>query len=83
MKKDTVTLTNKRRARFFLQGITPKGKHKSQKVINTLILLSCNEGEFQGKRSKNEEISRVLKIGMRNIDHIKMRFVNLSPFGRV
>jgi len=76
MKKYTVTLTKDERD--FLEGITSRGKHKSQKVINALILLGCDEGEFQGKRSKNEEISRVLKIGMRKIDHIKKRFVELG-----
>ena len=73
MKKYTVTLTKNERAD--LKRITSKGKHKSQKLINALILLGCDEGEFQGKRSINEEISRVLKIGMRKIDHIKKRFV--------
>jgi hypothetical protein len=43
-----------------------------------LILLGCDEGEFQEKRSTNEEISRVLKIGMRKIDRIKKRFVELG-----
>lgn len=69
MKKYTVTLTEDERC--FLEGITSKGKHKSQKVINALILLGCDEGELQDKRSTNEEISRVLKIGMRKIDRIK------------
>ncbi len=73
MKKYTVTLTEEER--FFLQGIARKGKHKSQKVINALILLSCDEGESRKKRSTNEEIARVLNIGMRKIDHIKKRFV--------
>ena len=76
MKKYTVTLTKDERN--FLTGITSKGKHKSQKVINSLILLGCDEGEFQEKRSTNEEISRVLKIGMRKIDRIKKRFVELG-----
>ena len=76
MKKYTVTLTKVERN--FLTGITSKGKHKSQKVINALILLGCDEGEFQEKRSTNEEISRVLKIGMRKIDRIKKRFVELG-----
>ena len=76
MKKYTVTLTKDERS--FLTGTTSKGKHKSQKVINALILLGCDEGEFQEKRSTNEEISRVLKIGMRKIDRIKKRFVELG-----
>ena len=76
MKKYIVTLTKDERD--FLQAITSKGKHKSQKVINALILLGCDEGEFQEKRSTNEGISRVLKIGMRKIDRIKKRFVELG-----
>jgi hypothetical protein len=73
MKKYTVTL--KKNERDELTEIVSRGKHKSQKVINALILLGCDEGEFQEKRSHNEELSRVLKIGMRKIDRIKKRFV--------
>ncbi len=73
MKKYTVTLT--REERDLLKGVTSKGTYKSQKVINALILLGCDEGESQEKRSKNEELSRVLKIGMRKIDRVKKRFV--------
>lgn len=40
-----------------------------------MILLGCDAGEFQDKRSTNEEISRVLKIGMRKIDRVKKRFI--------
>lgn len=73
MKKYIVTLTQDERDN--LKKITSRGKHKSQKVINALILLGCDEGGFQEKRSTNEEISRVLKIGMRKIDRIKKRFI--------
>ena len=73
MKKYTVTLTKDERTT--LKQITSKGSHKSQKVINALILLGCDESEFQDKRSTNEEIARVLKIGMRKIDRIKKRFI--------
>ena len=73
MRKYTVTLTQEERN--YLKGIKSKGKHKSQKVINALILLGCDAGEFQDKRSTNEEISRVLKIGMRKIDRVKKRFI--------
>jgi hypothetical protein len=44
-------------------------------VINSIILLGCDEGEFQDKRSTNKEISQVLKISMRKIDRVKKRFV--------
>jgi len=40
-----------------------------------LILIGCDSGEYQDKRSTNEELSRVLKIGMRKIDRVKKRFV--------
>ena len=40
-----------------------------------MILLGCDAGEFQERRSTNEEISRVLKIGMRKVDRVKKRFI--------
>lgn len=73
MKKYTVTLTKDERVA--LNQIVSKGTHKSQKVINALILLGCDEGEHQEKKSTNEDIARVLKIGMRKIDRIKKRFI--------
>ena len=73
MKKFTVTLTKDERAE--LKKISSKGKHRSQKVLNCLVLLGCDEGEYQEKRSTNEEISRVLKTSMRKIDRVKKRFV--------
>ncbi len=73
MKKFIVTLTEEERN--LLTGLTSKGKHRSQKILNALILLACDEGEHQQKRSKNEEISRVLNTSMRKIDRVKKRFV--------
>lgn len=73
MKKYIVTLTEEERD--FLNKITSKGTHKSNKVINALLLLGCDDGEFQNRRSTNEELSRVLKIGMRKIDRVKKRFI--------
>ena len=76
MKKYIVTLTkNEREA---LGRLTSKGKHKSQKILNSLILLGCDEGEYQTKRSTNEEMARVLKISMKKIDRVKKRFVEES-----
>ena len=72
MKKFTVTLTAEERKE--LKQITSKGSHKSQKVINSLILLDCDEGEHQKERSTNKEIARVLNISMRKIDRVKKRF---------
>jgi len=73
MKKFTVTLTSDERIE--LKKISSKGKHRSQKILNALILLGCDEGEHQEKRSTNEEISCVLKTSMRKIDRVKKRFV--------
>jgi len=73
MKIYKVTLTAQERKE--LKELTSKGTHKSRKIINALILLNCDEGEFQTKRSTNEEISKILKISMRKIDRVKKRFV--------
>lgn len=58
-----------------LKSITSKGNHKAQKVLNALILLNCDMGEFQDQKSTNEEITKVLQISMRKIDRVKKRFV--------
>jgi len=73
MKKFIVTLTEEERK--FMTELTSKGKHRSQKILNALTLLACDEGEHQRKRSKNEEIARVLNTSMRKIDRVKKRFV--------
>lgn len=73
MKKYIVTLT--RDDREILSSIVSKGKHNSQKILNALILLDCDAGEFQTTRSTNEEIARVLNISMKKIDRVKKRFV--------
>ncbi len=58
-----------------LEFITRKGSHKSQKVINALILLNCDEGEFNDHRTKGEDVANILRISMRKIDRVKRRFV--------
>ena len=72
-KSLNVTLTEEEHN--FLTQLTSKGKHRSQKILNALTLLACDEGEHQHKRSKNEEIARVLNTSMRKIDRVKKRFV--------
>jgi transposase len=69
-----VTLTKDEREN--LSALASKGKHKSQKILNALILLGCDEGEYQKKRSTNEEIAQILNISMRKIDRVKERFVS-------
>ncbi|MBU1936338.1 IS630 family transposase [bacterium] len=73
MKKYIVTLTEDERK--VLATLASKGKHKSQKIVNSLILLGCDEGEFQKERSSNRELARVLNISMKKIDRVKKRFV--------
>lgn len=73
MRKYKVTLEKEEREA--LHRIAEKGSHKSQKVLNALILLNCDEGEFQDRRAKNEEIAGVLQVSMRKIDRVKKRFV--------
>jgi len=68
-----VTLTESEREH--LDTITRKGSHRSQKVLNALILLNCDQGDFQENKSTNKHISDVLGISMRKIDRVKKRFV--------
>ncbi len=68
-----MTLTKEER--LSLTEMTSKGKHRSQKVLNALTLLACDEGEYQNLRSTNAEISKVLNTSMRKIDRVKKRFV--------
>ena len=73
MSKYIVTLTKEERE--LLCGLASKGEHKSQKILNALILLGCDAGDFQTNRSTNEEIAKVLNISMKKIDRVKKRFV--------
>lgn len=73
MKKYIVTLAKDEREA--LGALTSKGEHKSQKILNALILLGCDEGEYQVKRSTNEVMASALNISMRKIDRVKKRFV--------
>ncbi len=57
-----------------LKGIISKGSHSSHTFRTAYILLNCDEGEYSEKVT-NEQISRVLKVGMRTIDRIKKRFI--------
>jgi transposase len=57
-----------------LNRIINKGSHTSQTFRVAYILLNCDEGKFSSKVT-NEQISKVLKVGMRTIDRVKKRFV--------
>jgi Homeodomain-like domain len=73
MKKYRVTL--RKEERDMLEAMVQKGSHKSQKVLNALVLLNCDEGRFQDHRVKNEDVVSVLRISMRKIDRVKKRFI--------
>jgi len=73
MKKYKVTLQKEERED--LEAITRKGSHQSQKVVNALVLLNCDEGEFNDHRLRGVDVANVLRISMRKVDRVKKRFV--------
>ena len=73
MNRYKVTLLQEERGN--LEAITRKGSHQSQKVINALILLNCDEDELNAQRLRGEDIATVLRISMRKVDRVKKRFV--------
>ena len=68
-----VTLTQEERAA--LQGIAARGNHGSQKVLNALILLGCDEGAFQECKKTAARLTEVLPISMKKVDRVKRRCV--------
>ena len=73
MKRYTVTLEQTEREQ--LAGITRKGSHAAQKVINALILLNCDESSLNIQRTSGKTISTVLQVSQRKVDRVKQRFV--------
>lgn len=57
-----------------LLAIINKGSHSTQTFRAAYILLNCDEGEFSQK-VPNEQLAKVLRIGLRTIDRVKKRFV--------
>ena len=68
-----VTLTADERE--LLQQIATRGKHSSQKMLNALILLGCDEGPCQERKLTAEQITDVLPVSMKKVDRVKRRFV--------
>lgn len=73
MKRYRVTLEKQERTE--LEGITRKGSHQSQKVINALILLNCDEGDCNERQVCGEDVAEILRISPRKVDRVKRRFV--------
>jgi 5-deoxy-D-glucuronate isomerase len=61
-----------------LSSIIKKGSHSSQTYIAAYILLNCDEGEYAAGKSTNEQICSILKTGMRTIDCIKRKCVEVG-----
>lgn len=57
-----------------LHIIINKGSHTSQTFRAAYILLNCDEGKYSDKVT-NEQISKVLKVGLRTIDRVKKQFI--------
>lgn len=68
-----VTLTQDERAE--LEKISKTGNHNSQKVLNALILLGVDEGEFQESKKTTAYLAETLQISTRKVDRVKRRFV--------
>jgi len=57
-----------------LMAIINKGSHTSHTFRTAYILLNCDEGDYSDKAT-NEQISKLLKVGMRTIDRVKKKFI--------
>ena len=68
-----VTLTREERDQ--LTELTRTGTHTAKKIIHALILLNVDRGPYTDGNQINEDICKILKIGMRTIDRVKKRYV--------
>ena len=59
-----------------LETIVRKGKHSSQKVLNALILLNCDEQAPTRRTLKEQQIADVLNISAMKLYRVKQRFVD-------
>lgn len=59
-----------------LESIVRKGKHSSQKVLNALILLNCDEHAPTPRTLKEQEIAEVLNVSAMKLYRVKQRFVD-------
>jgi hypothetical protein len=71
-----VTLDKQEREK--IQEIATRGRHSSQKVLNALILLGCDQGSFQDRRLTNQQLAEALPVSMKKIDRVKRRFVEVG-----
>jgi transposase len=72
---NTYKVTLAKEERDQLTEMTRTGTHAAKKIIHALILLNVDRGPYNTEKQINEDICKVLKIGMRTIDRVKKRFV--------
>lgn len=58
-----------------LEEISTRGRHSSQRLLNALILLKSDEGQYQTGKVTNQAIADVLPVSLRKIDRVRQRFV--------
>lgn len=68
-------VTLEKEERSLLERIATRGTHRSQKVLNALILLDCDQGPWRDRPLTNEKIAEALPVSMKKIDRVKRRFV--------
>ena len=76
MPKVKYRLTLTREEREELEEIVAKGKHHSQKVLNALILLNCDENAARPRALREQDIADVLHVSAMKIHRVKQRFVD-------
>lgn len=47
-------------------------------MLNSLILLGCDEGPFQVKKRTGQQLADVLPVSLKKIDRVKRRFVEVG-----
>lgn len=76
MPKVTYRLALTPEEREEVEGIVAKGKHNSQKVLNALILLNCDENAPTPRTLRERDIADVLHVSAMKIHRVKQRFVD-------
>jgi transposase len=59
-----------------LEAIVAKGKHSSQKIINALILLNCDENAPNTRNMREQDVADILHVSAMKIYRVKQRFVD-------
>ncbi len=59
-----------------LEELVKKGKHNSQKVLNALILLNCDENAPKPRTLREQDFADVLHVSAMKVHRVKQRFVD-------